>query len=186
MRRVILAVIVPVLIILGSFIGFLALKSLGLFPNNSPWYFSLTVPVCVYLSALIIWLVNPAQRDIVPSLVAGSAFLGFLIGAILLTNFVGLGLNPIPVLEIFFSQTGLNQTLPYFLKNFDSPNLPNLDQPIFLFLMTPIAISIVGIVLSCFVQFKKPELLRDRTRPAAIRAIVGFSLLLLLWLVRPA
>jgi hypothetical protein len=183
MRRVIVGVIVPILIILGSLLCFLALKFLGVFANGPSLYFSLTLPICVYLSSLVVWMVSQQQKDFVPGIVAVAAFGSFLLGSMILTSSVGLGFSPSPVLDIFFTKEGLSQTLPYFFHTFKSTASPNLAQPIFLFLMIPIALSIIGIFLACFIQTEKPTLFKIRLRQTSIRA--GITLLATFFLFFP-
>lgn len=181
MRRITVAVCVPILIILGSLIGFLALKSLGVFADRFSFYFSLSLPICVYLSSLVVWTISPFQKDIIPTIVAISAFGGFLIGSILLTNLVGLGFSPVPALDIFFTQEGLSRTLPYFFQNLNSSKSPNLDQSIFSFLMIPIATSFLGIFLACFIQLEKPISFKDRLQKSSIRALLTLFITFLLF-----
>ena len=183
MHRVIVGVIVPILIILGGLTCFLAFKFLGIFANGSSLYFSLTFPICVYLSSSVVWMASQQHRDIVPELVAVVAFGSFLLGSIILTGSVGLGFSPVPVLDIFFTKEGLSQTLPYFFHAFKSSASPNLAQPIFLFLMVPIVLSMVGIFLACFVQTEKPVLFKIRLRQTSIRA--GITLLATFFLFFP-
>lgn len=170
------AIVVPFLVLVATAFLWSGLNAIGFF-NKVSALSALALPFCTYSAATIVWILNPVRWEIVPVVVAFSTSLSFLLGAALLTNSVGLGFNPIPVFEIFFTAKGLNQTLPYFL---DETDALNSNRTILQFLITPVITGIAGLFLGCFMRREKSGSLSDRAKQGGIRlAIVTLAFVVL-------
>lgn len=165
-------IVVPLLVLAASAFFWSGLNAIGFF-NKASALAALALPFCIYSGSIIIWILNPVRWDIVPVILALSTTLCFLVGSGLLSNFVGLGFNPIPVFDIFFTAQGLNQTLPYFLDKSDSLDS---NRTIFQFLISPVIAGVAGLLLGCLFQQEKSGNLSDRARKGGIRlAIVAVA-----------
>jgi hypothetical protein len=170
------AIVVPFLVLVATLFLWSGLNAIGFF-NSASTLSALALPFCTYSAAMIVWILNPVRWEIVPVVVAFSTSLSFLLGAAILTNSVGLGFNPIPVFEIFFTAKGLNQTLPYFL---DETDALNSNHTIFQFLITPIITAAAGLFLGCLLRREKLGNLNDRAKQGGIRlAIVTLAFVVL-------
>ncbi|MCU0552481.1 MAG: hypothetical protein MUC48_24380 [Leptolyngbya sp. Prado105] len=173
------AIVVPCLILSACLFFWSGLNAIDFFNSTRGGVTFLVLPFCIYSAAMLVWILNPARRDIVPAMTALITTLSFLLGAAVLTNSVGLGLNPMPVFDIFFTSKGLNQTLPYFMDHSDELNS---HRTIFNFLISPAIASLAGFFLSCLIRREKSGALKERLKKGGIRfAIVTLAFVALLF-----
>ena len=167
------------------FMGYLGVfEYVGDVPNSLtfiiPIYYTLSLPICLYISSIIIWTFKETRRDIIPSVVTLFGLVFFI---------PGLFINLIPLLVP--SLVGRGSVFSYLVLHpiFTLLNLNGLglllSLPYLLILIVVFSISIIlcflGVCIGCQFKREKPDCFKSRRQKAGTNLIVVFLITYLLF-----
>lgn len=139
-----------------------------------PLYYMLSLPICLYISSIIIWTFKETRRDIIPSVVTLFGLVFFIPG--LFTNLI-----PLFGKGSIFSYLFLR---PIFILNLNGIEVVLFLQCLlFLIIFFSISIILCFLGISIGSQFKreKPEPFKSRQKKALTTLIVVFLITYLLF-----